>query len=359
MEKKLVCDIAPKAGNPRNSEGAFLRAPNGDILFAYSCYIGDSWHDHAACNIAMIRSSDEGETWSEEPVIIAEAAFFGTKNVMSVSACPLLDGTLAFYFLIKENDGSTTLGRTLSKDGILFTAERCEWKAPLAYYVVNNDRLERLADGRIVAPAASYSAYENGNGLRYSPAVTVLLVSEDDGASFYRLQDVVLAHNDRVNLGHGLQEPGIIELSPGISWMWMRTGASYQYESYSVNNLKSFTPPEASPFTSPDSPMEVIREDENTLYTVYNPVPNYNGKNCTGWGWGRTPLVIRKSTDNGKTFGAIRVIEDEDRGYCYPSMFFTKDGALLCSYCRGGEEDLACLCRLGIMKIDLASFDAE
>lgn len=355
MKTKLVCDLGPKAGNPRNSEGSFLRAPNGDILFAYSEYSADDWNDHAACNIAMIRSSDEGETWSDTPEIIAPASFYGTKNVMSVSACPLKDGTLAFYFLIKENDGSTTIGRTVSQDGKTFTPSRCEWKAPNAYYVVNNDRLERLSDGRIIAPAASYSAYENLHGMRYSPAMTVLLVSEDDGASFSLLRGARLTHSQKVNIGHGLQEPGIIELSPDHFWIWMRTGASYQYESFSYDGLCTFTLPEPSVFTSPDSPMEVIREDENTLYTVYNPVPNYNGKNPTPWGWGRTPLVLRKSVDNGKTFGDINVIEDEDRGYCYPAMFFTRDGALLCAYCRGGKEDKACLCRLGISKIDLST----
>ncbi len=355
IQTRLVHDIIPKPGNPRNSEGSFLRAPNGEILFAYSAYVGNDWNDHAACNIVLIRSSDEGETWSAEPQIIAPASFFGTANVMSVSGCPCKDGTLAFYFLIKENDGSTTLGRTLSKDGITFTPERTVWKAPTAYYVINNDRIERMADGRLIAPAASYSAYENKAGMRYSPAVTVLLVSEDDGASFSLLPGARLSFSSKINIRHGLQEPGIIELSPGISWIWMRTGASYQYESHSFDNLRTFTPPEPSIFTSPDSPMEVIREDENTLYAVYNPVPKYNGRTETRWGWGRTPLVIRKSTDNGAAFGPLHTIEGEERGYCYPAMFLTRDGSLLCAYCRGGEEDKACLCRLGISKIDLSS----
>ena len=46
MNTALVCDIAPKENNPRNSEGSFLRAPNGDILFAYSQYSGNDWNDH-------------------------------------------------------------------------------------------------------------------------------------------------------------------------------------------------------------------------------------------------------------------------------------------------------------------------
>ncbi len=355
LSGKLVCDLPPKENNPRNSEGAFLRAPDGEILFAYSEYIGTSGHDHAACRIALIRSADEGEHWTKIPQVIAEASFFGTKNIMSVSAMKQKDGALAFYFLVKENDCTSTLARTISYDGgRTFTPERIGFDAPPAYYIVNNDRIQRFADGRLVAPASYYPAYSHGF---YTPSITMLLVSDDDGASFHLHPGVRLAHNDKVNLRHGLQEPGIIELSPGVSWMWMRTGASYQYESRSSDNLVSFSQPEPSGFTSPDSPMQIVRYDENTLYAIYNPVPNYNGRKKTGWGWGRTPLAIRKSIDNGKTFGEILLIEDGERGFCYPACFFTNDGAMLCAYCRGGKEDGSCLHRLGIVKIPLDSME--
>lgn len=355
MNVRLVCDLPPHENNPRNSEGAFLRMDSGEILFAYSAYVGESGHDHAACNICMIRSFDEGEHWTDVPELIASASFFGTKNVMSVSACPLADGSPAFYFLVKENDGTTTLGRTISRDGgKTFTAERTVWNVPPAYYVVNNDRMQRFSDGRLVAPASYYPPLGQIGGFSF-PAIAVLLISEDDGKSFYLQKGVRLTHNDKRNLGYGLQEPGILELSPGVSWLWARTGVGYQYESYSIDHLASFSAPEASIFTSPDSPMQIVRYDERTLYVVYNPIPNYNGRKKTGWGWGRTPIVLRKSTDNGKTFGDLHTIEDGERGYCYPAMFFTRDGALLCAYCRGGKEDKMCLCRLGISKIDLSS----
>ena len=352
MNVRLVCNLPPSENNPRNSEGAFLRAPSGEILFAYSAYTGTSGNDHAACNIKMIRSSDEGESWSE-PEMIAPAAFFGTENVMSVSALTLSDGALAFYFLIKENDGTSTLGRSVSRDGgKTFTPERTVWDVPSAYYVINNDRLIRISDGRIIAPAAYYPAYKTKYGI-YNPAITVLLISDDDGKTFRMHPNARLCHSDHINLRHGLQEPGIIELSKDVFWLWMRTGASYQYQSFSVDGLHSFTSPEPSIFTSPDSPMQIVRYDADTLYAIYNPVPNYNGKAKTKWGWGRTPIVIRKSTDNGKTFGELNTIEEGERGFCYPGVFFTADGSMLCAYCRGGEEDGACLFRLGIAKFAL------
>ncbi len=100
--------------------------------------------------------------------------------------------------------------------------------------------------------------------------------------------------------------------------------------------------------------MQVVRYDENTLYVIYNPIPNYNGRN-KGYSWGRTPLVIRKSTDNGKTFSRQSIIEESegDRGFCYPGVFFTNDGSMLIGYCRGDEADGCCLFRLGIVKIKL------
>ena len=351
MNVKEVLTLSPCGENARNSEGAFLRSPNGDILFAYSRYNSSNSHDHAPCDIYMVRSSDEGETFGE-PVAIAKAVDFGVANLMSVSGVTHKDGSIGFYFLIKENDFSTTVGRSVSSDGVDFKAERTKCEFPRGYYIINNDRFERFSDGRIVAPAAYVPADENSSGA-WGCSLAVCLVSDDDGATFRRTSHMVgLTH--AINRGHGMQEPGIIELYPGIAWMWSRTGSGYQYQCYSLNNLRTFTPAEPSEFTSPDSPMEVIRADEKTLYCVYNPIPNYNGKEKTAWGWGRTPLVIRKSVDNGVSFGKINVIaNDTERGYCYPSMFITKDGSMLCSTCSGGAEDKLCLSRLSIFKFVL------
>ena len=100
MNVKLLHQLPPKKNNPRNSEGSFIRLENGTILFAYSRYSGDHWHDHQPSDIALIRSTDEGETWSE-PQIIVKAQDVGATNVMSVSAIFQADGSVGFYFLAK------------------------------------------------------------------------------------------------------------------------------------------------------------------------------------------------------------------------------------------------------------------
>lgn len=344
----LLHELPPGPGNPRNSEGAFLRGRHGELLFAYSRYRADSNHDHAPCDIALITSEDEGEHWSE-PRLIARAQDFGTQNIMSVSAMPCLNGDLAFYFLIKENDFTTTLGRTVSYDGIHFTAERCDCRFPPAYYVVNNDRLVRLADGRIVAPASYITAEQNRNSIR-CPMIATFLISSDDGKTF-RKTEWEGTTSDPVNERYGLQETGIYQRTDGEIYIWARTGYGCQYEWSSSDALVSFTAPRASGFTAPPSPMQ-IKAVNGTVYAIYNPIPNYNGRETPLGCWGRTPLVIRKSDDDGRTFGPLCVIEDDPtRGYCYPAIFPTADGDLLLAYCRGNAQDGNTLCRLGIAKI--------
>ncbi len=355
LQSELTLDLIPSARHGRSSEGAFLRGPDGAILFAYSCYHSGCSGDDDACDIAMRVSRDEGATWGEE-CIIARAADFGVSNVMSVSQLRQRDGRFGFYFLIKENDGTSTVGRTLSEDGVHFTPMRCDCRIPKAYYVINNDRLERLADGTLAAPASTVPIWMDDAGQKHYDFnfTTVVLVSRDDGASF-TLAPPRLTLNDRASgrCASGMMEPGLLQKRNGTLWLWARTVLGYQYESFSPDGMQTFTPPVPSPFTSPDSPMEVLRGRDGTLYLAYNPIPRYNGRDCTA-SWGRTPLALRISRDDGCSWSDLFLLEDDpQRGYCYPALFETDDHALLAAFCRGGPRDGNCLCRLGIRKIPL------
>ena len=149
-------------------------------MYAYSCYHGKSHLDHSPCDIAAIYSADEGESWSE-PRIIAHAADYGVANIMSVSVLRQQDGAIGVYYLIKENTCNTTIGRAISKDGENFITERCELKCCNQYFVVNNQRIHRLSNGVIVAPAAAHPRDEKDYE-RFS--VCMCFVSTDDGKTF-------------------------------------------------------------------------------------------------------------------------------------------------------------------------------
>lgn len=347
---KLVWDKTPTKTNARNSEGSFIRLPDNSIFFAYSRYCSDDYEDGGACDIAVIRSYDEGNSWTDPEIIVNAKEDFAVQNVMSVSCLWQKDGALGVYFLVKEKTGNSVIGRALSYDFKTFTKERCVTGKYENYYVINNDRFIRLSDGRLAAPAAMHG---NGGFERFS--VTVILMSEDDGKTFLPtpLRLTVSATDSK---GVGMQEPGIYEHDDGTVRIWARTKLGAQYECFSRDLCQSCTSPMPSPvFTGPSSPLEMIKnEADNSIYAVYNPVPMYKDSKEYGASWGRTPLVVRKSADDGKTWGPMTVIEDgEDRGYCYPAMIFTKDNAMLCAYCRGTADDGYCLSRLGIMKISL------
>lgn len=87
--------------------------------------------------------------------------------------------------------------------------------------------------------------------------------------------------------------------------------------------------------------MGIHRTANGDIWAAYNPVPHHNGsahKPHTG----RTPFVLRKSCDNGRTWGPLYTLEsDPDANYCYPSMLETKDGCLLVAYMSNHYDEAA------------------
>ena len=93
---------------------------------------------------------------------------------------------------------------------------------------------------------------------------------------------------------YGMEEPGIIELSGNVIWLWARTTLCYQYQCFSFDGMNTFTSPEPSEFTSPRSPLELYRASDGIIWSAYNPIPHHNGCRHIP-STGRTPLVIRSS----------------------------------------------------------------
>lgn len=331
MNKKTVYEQLPTDASSRAGEGSFLRTPDGQILFGYSEFSSDP-DDGARSDIALLRSSDEGENF-ERCGVIVRAADLGVKNVMCVSALPTEEGEPCFYFLIKEEDGNTSFGRAISADGgVTFRAERCRTEAPGAYYVLENDRMIRTRDGRILTAAS-----------RHDPAFThadiVTFESTDGGASFHaRAEGKIRGTRGRVS--DSLEEPGLLELPDGRIYVWARTYLGSQYQAYADARLEAMSTPEPSRFSSPRSPMILKRVQSGAVCAVYNPIPAYVGReDISGGPFDRTPLLLEISRDGTKTFPESFVIEDAKRhSFCYPAVFETKEGALLVAYMYENED---------------------
>ncbi len=379
MQDHIVRILAPDENYTRHSEGAFLRLNDGRIVFIHSrftAHVGDD----APSDIVRSYSSDEGETWTE-PEVVIPASMYGVKNVMSVSLLRMQSGELGLFYGVKVTPGSGKHMLSLSRDeGQTFYRHiQCSLPDRIGYYVLNNDRVERLKSGRILMPlivhrcsgydsrTAAMAAHNDGrNAVCHHPGafggtsaagywdsrgVAVFLYSDDDGETWQEADDTVSAAFTGTHTA--LQETGVIEKKNGALWAYCRTDKMVQYEFFSFDGGMHWTRPQPSRFTSPDSPLKIKRHPETgDLYAVWNPIPNYLGRKVVPVGWDRTPMVWAVSHDDGVTWSENHVIDDEpDHGYSYPAIFFTNDGAMLVAHCSGGPEDKSGLARLTIHKL--------
>ena len=354
MKIQHVKDLAPSADNARNSEGDFIRLRDGRILFVYTRYDGGNG-DGDAANLYGVVSADGGESFGEPfPVYSRESV--GADNIMSVTLRRMNNGDLGLFFLVKKRPQQCRLYLIRSAD------EGQTWSAPVAciphrgYFVVNNDRVVRLAGGRWIAPAA-YTPVTTDDATgeaSFRPSYAVFYVSDDDGYSWRE------AGTCRPGAGFersrtGLQEPGLVQLRNGVLWAYFRTDTGRHYESFSFDEGEHWTATQPSAFTGPDSPLSVKRLSDGRLFAVWNPVPIYNGRSrhVNGvWTGGRTPLVCAFSEDDGKSFCEPIVIDDDpDRGFAYTAIFETEDGGILLGFCAGGVGDTGMLDRLRIVKL--------
>ena len=352
-------DLIHSAGNPRNSEGSFVRLADGRILFAYTRYRGDSANDHACADLAALYSEDNGESWGGHHIMIENDAV----NVMSVSLLRLQDGRIAMAYGRKstipgyENDPAVCDCRPV----IRFSSdEAVTWSEPVdicaypgaTYLVLNNDRLIQLSSGRLIAPVAHHHITSKGAMSMRSEGFFFL--SDDGGATWRESKECCYGPQW---LTSGLREPGVVELENGSLMAWWRTNSRCQYKAFSSDGGEHWSVPVPAPeFIGPESPLSIKRDPESrVLYAVWNDWSPERSVPFKIGVWGRTPLVIAKSTDEGSSWSDHLVLESEpDHGYCYTAMFFTGNNKLLLEYCcGGGGEDQRPLFDSRIRVLDL------
>src|SRR3954463_12726572 len=67
LERHLT--LAPKPGNPRNSEGDFVQLKDGRWLFVYTHFTSGA-DDHSKAFLASRESTDGGKSWSAEDQVV-------------------------------------------------------------------------------------------------------------------------------------------------------------------------------------------------------------------------------------------------------------------------------------------------
>ena len=359
MEIKHILDLPPTENNPRNSEGSFLALRDGRIAFAYSRYRGDSAHDEAYCEVAAIFSSDGGGSFSDYRILAKPNPTKGETNYMSVSLLRLGDGSAGLFYLIKHEGlwSEVVLRRSVDELDTIGDEIRCVPDRYRNYYVINNDRILKTADGRLVAPVALHMTGMNhyiDYDLYESRAKAEFYVSSDDGFTWRRASDAIGLPSSAYSHS-GLQEPGVVELAGGVLYSYFRTDLGRHYESVSIDGGENWFAPQPSKFTGPCSPLLIKKNPfSGEYFAVWNPIPHAPTLERS-WDGGRSPLVIARSRD-GVSFSAPEIIEDsKTAGYCYPALHFMSENEALLSYCAGDSSlgDSGCLVRTRIVKLTL------
>ncbi|QDU00111.1 sialidase family protein [Gimesia aquarii] len=324
-----VLQLPPTANNPRNSEGDFITIKDGRLLFVYTHFTGGA-ADHSSAYLAGRYSMDGGKTWSQKDQTIIEND--GNQNIMSVSLLRLQSGEIALFYTRKNSLQDLLPVMRISKDEGISWSEPVEIIPPkhIGYYVLNNDRVIQMNNGRLVIPLALHRNQPGSDRFNFNGRF-LCYYSDDNGKTWQRGEEVVVQKQAGKKQPY-MQEPGVVELKDGRLMGFCRTNGGSQYVAYSNNGGKSFSELKPSNMIAPVSPASIERiPATGDLLLVWNNhegiSPQLRGK--------RTPLTIAVSKDEGKTWQHTQNVETNPNGwYCYTAIEFTKDGVLL-GHCAG------------------------
>ena len=322
---KTVLILNPSENNPRNSEGDFITLKDKRILHIYSHYTGNSTSDHAPAYLAVRYSDDGGMTWTNEDETILENE--GGMNVMSVSLLRLQNGDIALFYLRKNSIEDCIPMMRISRDEAKSWSEAVQCITDKeGYFVLNNDRVIQLEDGRLLMAVA---LHDTPGGEWKSRADLFSYYSDDNGKTWYSSK-MVPNTTEIVT-----QEPGLIETKDGSIMMYIRASGGFQQLSFSSDRGESWSHIETSNIPSPLSPATIEKIPGTSDWLL---VWNNNDGSNPDIKDKRTPLTAAISKDEGKTWQHIKNIQsDTDGWYCYIAIHFVDDRNILLSYCAGSQ----------------------
>ena len=337
--KEVTLTLAPSKDNPRNSEGSFVSLKDGRILFVYTHFTAGAG-DHAKAHLAGRYSHDGGKTWTTEDEVILKNE--GDMNVMSVSLLRLRNGDIALFYVRKNSLSDASARMRISKD------EGKTWSEPIpcitdrvGYFVLNNDRVIQLDNGRLLMPVSLHQTPET----EWSNMGRIWNYYSDDQGNTWTPSEEV-ANPDSVML----QEPGVVALQDGRVMMFLRNDSGVQYLSYSQDNGETWSPAEPSDIKSPVSPASIKRiPSTGDLLMAWN---NNGGENEAIAGK-RTPFNVAVSKDEGKTWEHMKTVQDDPDGwYCYTAITFASNHVLL-GHCAGNRLENNGLAETHVTRLDL------
>ena len=325
---------------------AVVQLPDGQLCILYMV---------SGEHCASIRSSNDGQTWSQPRI---EFEFKKSAGIPVV----LVDqsGELHAFLLVHRGTGRRpTVDYFYDIWHAVTSHQRTRWSTPKRIfegYVGALNGAIQLKSGRIVLAQQFWVP-----GLRSEPPTGSHVVTtnySDDGGKTWQLSPSRLTspcRADYIGSNYGATEPVIAQLLDGRAWMLIRTQTGRLYESFSPDGAEWS---EATPtrFLSSNSPANLLRLSDGRLLVFWNNCENPSRVDGAPVYTTRDALHVAISRDEGRSWlGYREAFRDPhrnqpppkrgDRGTAYPFSTLTRDGKIILATGQGQG-------RIALVRID-------
>lgn len=306
-------------------EAILRRAPNGDLIILSQC--GGTNEPQKENRVVLLRSSDNGKTWSKPTKI------YDDGRALYVSEVFVADGEIWAFALAHDGDFLGWETFLLKSFDSGYTWQKCEsvWKDrafcfirggirvgdalvfPTQYYEVSDAECRRLKEKGELLLKAEIPCVKNG-----------ALISKDGGKSFYRSRttaDLPMAID-----GKRLwkwSEPTLARLPDGKIVMLMRAdGEGFLYRSESADGGESWSAPQKTEIPNPNNKPKLLNLADGRIALLNTPDKRI------GFNY-RTCLSLWISGDGLKTFAYKRELLRFPGWLSYPDGFYDeRDGRI-------------------------------
>jgi len=288
---------------PYNHASSIIALPDGELLVAWGAGSDELATD---TRIVLSRRPSGSMAWTE-PAVVADKQGRADANPVLFRAP---DGVV--WLIYVEMFGATfcesvVMAQTSSDGGTTWTSPRP--LLPTVCTLVRNHPIV-LNSGRWLLPAYVQGVY-----------ASQFWASDDAGRTWWP-GDALLT------LPHNNLQPAVVERSDGsLLALARRSGdAAYTWEMESYDCGRTWSVQVRDELPNPNSGLDLLHLVSGELVAAYN---NSSME--------RTPLVVARSMDEGRTWSQPRVIADGPPQLSYPSLIESPDGTIHCTY----SDDLA------------------